>query len=151
MTGQKNLKPLRPQQDVHIPPSACTNCGKVLDGATAVQATADKRKRKHMPKPGDFTVCIVCSHLMSFDENLQLRDPTPEEQIKVAGDRRLLAIMWAIGLAKKGMRDEYDEVAETISGRRPPGDQADRGAEGLSSGLSGADGERKDPPRGSDS
>jgi hypothetical protein len=150
MTGQKTLKPLRPQLDVHIQPSACTNCGKVLDGATAVQETVDSRKRKHVPKPGDFTVCIVCGHLMSFDEKLQLRDPTPEEQINVAGDRRLLAIMKAIAMAKAGMKESFDEITEALSRRRPAVDQTERGPGGEASGVSGADGQRQDVGRGDD-
>lgn len=72
----------------HIPSSPCTNCGKQLDGATSVDCDAP-------PDPGDMTVCIYCGHLMAFNEDLQLRDLTPAEQINVAGDERILAIQGA--------------------------------------------------------
>ena len=96
----KPPKPLKMQRDVHIKPSACTACSKVLDGATAVMETASQRERNVLPGPGDFTVCF-CGHLMVFGDDLILRDPTPEEIVQIAGDRRVLAIQRAIGAVKK--------------------------------------------------
>lgn len=89
------LKPLKPQLDVHIPPSPCTNCGELLDGATRVKETTSKRARRDMPDPGSVTVCIYCGHIMVFGDGLILRDPTTAEIAEIAGDRRILAIQRA--------------------------------------------------------
>jgi hypothetical protein len=140
-------KPLRPQRDVHIKPSACTNCGKMLDGATAVKETDSKRARKVMPDPGSITICLACGHLMVFGDDLLLRDPTPEEIVQVAGDRRILAIQRARGIAEMKVKEflDADEIAQAISRRRPAGNPGQREAEGLPPGVSGADRQRKDP------
>jgi hypothetical protein len=90
-------------KDVRLPPSPCTNCGKVLDAGNAVRETKAKRPRHRvvMPDPGDFTVCIDCGHVMAFGTDLRLRDPTDDELVKVAGDPRLLAIQQARGNVMK--------------------------------------------------
>jgi hypothetical protein len=75
-------------QDRHITPSACTNCGEILDGATSVGCDGG-------PDPGDLTICIICGHLMVFDDNLKLRDPTGAEMVDAAGDKRIIAIQLA--------------------------------------------------------
>jgi len=76
-----------------VPPSACTNCGELLDMATGV--TEDLNDD---PMPGVrecFTICIRCGHIMTFAEDLTLRDLTDEEALAVAGDKRMLAIQRA--------------------------------------------------------
>jgi hypothetical protein len=115
-------KPLRLQRDVHIKPSVCTNCGKALDGATAVTEGGPKRARRVMPDPGDVTICLACGHLMIFGDDLILRDPTPAEIVDVAGDRRLLAIQQARGTTMKEREDQDAKRTQTVPGRRPPGD-----------------------------
>jgi hypothetical protein len=80
--------------DRHIPKSACTNCGKVLDGATCVGTDA-------APDPGDATICINCGHLMVFDAALGLRELTAEEIRQMAGDERILAVQRARGQLEK--------------------------------------------------
>ena len=50
-----------------------------------------------LPKPGDFTICLACGHLMGFREDLTLRDLTSIEMLKVAGDKRILAVQRARG------------------------------------------------------
>jgi hypothetical protein len=71
-----------------VPATTCLGCGKPLDGATAVVVDEDTS-----PDPGDLTVCIYCGHLMAFGDDLQLRELTPEEQVYIAGDKRILAVM----------------------------------------------------------
>jgi hypothetical protein len=66
--------------------SKCLGCGTDLDDATAVSQPLDKI----MPKPGDYTVCLKCGHMMAFSETLTLREMTGEEMHKIAGDERLL-------------------------------------------------------------
>jgi hypothetical protein len=65
--------------------SFCTNCGKKLNAATSPFAQDN-------PAPGDATVCIKCNHIMIFDENMRLRNPTDEEFDEIAGDEEILAI-----------------------------------------------------------
>lgn len=65
-----------------VPDSYCTNCGKLLDRARAVD-------RDEGPTPGSFTVCVHCEHLMVFDNDLSLRDPTAAES-KSAADQEIL-------------------------------------------------------------
>jgi hypothetical protein len=47
------------------------------------------------PKPGDFTVCIRCGHLMCFGDDLSMRELTDAEMIIIASDQRLLVIQAA--------------------------------------------------------
>jgi hypothetical protein len=79
--------------DHDMPLSTCTSCGLKLDAATGV--AEDDHKGDIVPDAGDFTVCINCGHLMIFNEDLTLRDLTDDEMIKVAGDKRLIAIQQA--------------------------------------------------------
>jgi hypothetical protein len=75
-----------------MPECACLACGKRLDRATSVDGN-------HQPEMGDVTICIGCGHLMGFDDDLRLRELTDTEMVKVAGDRRIIAIQRArIGL-----------------------------------------------------
>ena len=66
----------------------CLNCGKLLDGASSVQVG----KRDPSPRPGDFTVCAYCQHIMVFDDALHYRNPTFVELADIAHDPRVLAI-----------------------------------------------------------
>ena len=84
---------MRLGKDHVVPPSACTNCGRVLDCATGVA-----HDHEEDPVPGRrecFTVCASCGHVMMFDDDMRLRDLTADEAVDVAGDPRLLAIQRA--------------------------------------------------------
>jgi hypothetical protein len=89
--------------DAPVPESPCTHCGEMLDMASCVKQTTSKHSRRRVvrPDPGDMTICIKCGHLMGFNPDLTLRDPTDDELIKVAGDPRLLAIQRARGYVMK--------------------------------------------------
>jgi hypothetical protein len=76
--------------DHHISGSSCTNCGRFLHGITGVDVDEDDR-----PNPGSITICLYCGHVMVFADDLTLRNPTVIEQIKIAGDPRILAIQRA--------------------------------------------------------
>jgi hypothetical protein len=56
----------------NLPPSPCTNCGKLVDSATALDGD-------HVPKPGDVTICLDCRHLMVFADDMTVRNPTDDE------------------------------------------------------------------------
>jgi hypothetical protein len=92
-------------------PSPCTNCGEMLDAASAVNEVGrwphNNQRRFAMtdnerPTPGrSVSVCIRCGHLMAFDNELRLRDLTSAEQIAIAGNPVLLAIQAARGKVMK--------------------------------------------------
>jgi hypothetical protein len=74
--------------DHRIPLSVCSACGHRFDGATCVGANG-------IPKPGDYTICIECGHLMAFADDLSLRELTSDEMHNIAGDERVLAVQRA--------------------------------------------------------
>jgi hypothetical protein len=74
--------------DTHVPKCRCTNCNKLVDGATSVGSDA-------VPEPGDFTVCLYCGHIMAFSKKRRLRNLTGKEIIEVAGDERIILIQKA--------------------------------------------------------
>jgi len=65
------------------PLCACKACGHRL---SAISHT-DKHK---VPKPGCYTVCLYCGHLMVLDQDLRARNPTSTEMLEIAGDKALL-------------------------------------------------------------
>lgn len=73
---------------VKVPMSACLDCGKELNGATAVD-------HRDPPSPGAITICIYCGHIMALGDDLHLRQLTDEEMIGVAGDPRIVAVQRA--------------------------------------------------------
>jgi len=86
---------MRLGKDRHMPPTACLGCGVRIDGATHVG------EEDSAPDPGSITVCIMCGHIQAYDEGLQLRELTLEEQLDVAGDPRILAIQRTRAIAEK--------------------------------------------------
>jgi hypothetical protein len=44
---------------------------------------------------------MKCSHIMSYDEILHLRELTTDEMLDVAGDPRILEIIKKLAMAKK--------------------------------------------------
>lgn len=75
-------------QEHRLNASCCTACGRMCDAAMTIDADES-------PQPGDVTVCLTCGHVMSFDNNLGLRELTSEEAYNIAGDKRLLALQKA--------------------------------------------------------
>jgi len=92
---------LRMGEALRMPESPCTSCGKILDAANAISEDGAGK-----PDPGDATVCLMCGHIMVFDDNLRLRDPTAAEQENFAGDKRLLTIQEARGRVMKDKTNE---------------------------------------------
>ena len=64
----------------------CLNCNQSLDAASAF----DEKAR---PSPNDLTVCLYCSHLMAFDDDLNLRPLTDAEIIECAGHAEIIKTM----------------------------------------------------------
>ena len=75
--------------------TACLSCGKGLDAAAQIGAG--------MPSPseGDVTVCLYCRHVMIYNADLSLRNPTDAEVVEIAGDPRLVATINLLGAYQK--------------------------------------------------
>lgn len=64
--------------------SSCPNCGNKADAATAV-GNVDLT-----PRPGDYTVCVCCGHVLVYADDLKVREPTEKEIDRIAGHPILL-------------------------------------------------------------
>jgi len=100
------MKTRTPHRESHTPAAYCTNCKKLVDGATAI---SDPKARPHK---GDFTICIYCGHVMIFDKGLTLRDLTDVEMVEIAGNRDVIKIQTArkMLLDERGNRSIFDDV-----------------------------------------
>lgn len=78
--------------------NTCLNCGKKLNGIAQI----DNAPTEALPEPGDISFCMYCGHIMSFGEDLKLRELTSEEMLEVAGDERILAASRARKLVNEG-------------------------------------------------
>ena len=58
-----------------IEPTRCPFCNKLIEGATDPEFQGIK------PFPGGYCVCLDCSRISIFDENLKLRKLTTREGI----------------------------------------------------------------------
>jgi hypothetical protein len=52
---------------------------------------------EHSPRDGDMTVCLYCRHVMIYNADLSLRNPTDEEIVEIAGDPALVATITLMG------------------------------------------------------
>jgi hypothetical protein len=57
----------------NVPESECPFCGVKLDAAT------HPKDRTLMPSPGNLSMCINCTSILKFDDNLHLVALTPQE------------------------------------------------------------------------
>lgn len=66
---------------MRLPSSACTRCGKKVDDATSLTSDDDR------PGPGDITLCINCCHIMTYADDLTVRNLTGAEieKLKATG------------------------------------------------------------------
>jgi hypothetical protein len=60
-----------------LPLARCVQCNAELN-------TARNMDTDSMPEPGDFTICLYCSHLMVFKDDLTLREPTNMEAVEAS-------------------------------------------------------------------
>lgn len=77
-----------------MPKTQCLNCGHKLDAASAAQS------KRHRPRPGNFSICIRCGHVMAFADDLTMRPLTDAEVVHIAGDKEMLRYQAAIGAAR---------------------------------------------------
>lgn len=73
-----------------MPPAKCV-CGSEVDAATSLG-------HRSKPKPGDFSVCIVCARLLMFEPDYSLREIDPSELglLDTETRNRLIAAQGAI-------------------------------------------------------
>ena len=67
---------------------ACLNCGHLLSASGTIQDGVSAA-----PHEGDYTVCLYCSHLMVYRDDLSVRNLTSAEIIEAAGDKDILEVM----------------------------------------------------------
>jgi hypothetical protein len=95
--------------------SKCLNCGYIIDASSMF---ADGNKIVS-PSEGDMAVCLMCRHLMIYNADLSLRNPTDEEVVEIAGDPDLVAAVTLLGAHQKDQEIE----ARRREGRSLPGDE----------------------------
>lgn len=70
-------------QHSRVPEQKCPDCGAAVDAATPLDGES-------IPKEGSAAICLYCSGVAIYDENLSLRQPTPEEQLEIASDVEII-------------------------------------------------------------
>jgi transcription elongation factor Elf1 len=80
----------------------CLNCGILIDAATSVN-------HKNTPFPGAIAVCMICSHIMAYDEKIHLREVNDEEILQIAGNKDILFLINGLGGAKKAWEEKHGE------------------------------------------
>jgi hypothetical protein len=85
--------------DHHMKPFKCPNCGKTLDGASGIDY--DGR-----PSPGDYSVCIGCAAILSFDDDLEPHSMSIEDiQAMHPENRKVIsALVLSVHLANRNRR-----------------------------------------------
>jgi hypothetical protein len=86
----------------HLTEHHCLNCKHKLNASDTLEDDRDA------PEPGCFTVCMYCSHLMVFADDMSVREPTDAEIVAVAGHGELLQMMAV--LAEYRRRKETGEL-----------------------------------------
>jgi len=92
----------RMPESFHVPPVMCPSCGKHLDAASSPD---DDVK----PSVGDISVCIYCSHICVFGDDMVLRNPTDEEMLQIAGDKQVIAVVNVTADFRKRARENDDD------------------------------------------
>lgn len=78
----------------------CPSCNILLDGAS--QLNGD-----NMPNPGDVGVCVYCSNVHVFDDDLSMRKPTPEEESEILKNPHIIKIQKSIFEANCYLHDGH--------------------------------------------
>jgi hypothetical protein len=132
-------------------PLECFRCNEVLNMAAMV---GDDGSR---PEPGSVMLCFSCGYVMLLDKDSEPRAPSRREMRELQNEATVIIALMSLCQSQRDLidqlkreRDAYAKRAETVPGGSPPGDQADRGAEGLPLGVSGTDGVWKDTGGGHD-
>lgn len=77
--------------------NVCAVCGHKLDGASGVGNNT-------VPKPGDVSICIRCTNISVFGDDLKLRKPTENEMKELGRDSNVLKAMALIWLGTQSKK-----------------------------------------------
>lgn len=64
-------------EEIRIPDHKCSKCGYLMDATTHAYGN-------ELPNPGDISMCLSCGHATLFDHDLQQREPTREEALRIS-------------------------------------------------------------------
>lgn len=81
-------------KDHLIRKNTCSICHHQLDGATQINGI-------NKPKPGDVSLCIECGNIAIFGNDLELRQPTSEENQVLQKDHIIISAQAIIFATKK--------------------------------------------------
>jgi hypothetical protein len=74
-----------------MPSSPCLHCGRILDGAT------NAPDQTGAPEPGALSVCVYCSAVTIFGDDLRLRPLTEGEVEELRADPELFERIAVVG------------------------------------------------------
>lgn len=75
----------------------CPACGHDIEASTHLVDEVS-------PEPGDVSVCLYCGEFYIFDDDMNFRDPTPEEYVRLEATPELDLVRRAAVLVHKRMR-----------------------------------------------
>lgn len=87
--------------NIRTPEDHCLSCGEQSDCVRAIGHNT-------APRPGDFTICRYCGHLMAFAPDLKRRELTDEETVRIAGDPELIRMQKILKTAKDLQAQDED-------------------------------------------
>ncbi len=58
--------------------ASCPRCGARF---TIASCSPKDKNGKYPPAPGDWSICLTCMGLLVFDEEMNMRVPTPREEV----------------------------------------------------------------------
>lgn len=77
----------------------CLNCGHNVNKAASVDDDMS-------PSPGDATICLYCSHIMIFTDDMAMRNPTDEELSQIRNSADYQKMMWVARQFQKKTKSE---------------------------------------------
>ena len=89
----------------------CLNCGILIDAATSVD-------HKELPKEGSIAICMICSHIMAYDEKVQFRELSDEEILEIAGNKDIIFLINGLGGAKAAWEKIHGEGSWGATSRK---------------------------------
>lgn len=111
------MKKKRKAQPAHDPrtgvkAAVCPSCGMKMDAATSVTGGGE-----HIPRPGDYSVCLQCGQILIFDEEREpvLALPEDLEHAEKTSPENFKLLMKASAIAK-----EMAKSGLPLKDRRPP-------------------------------
>ena len=95
--GEHKQKRPRPTDYKLNTKSVCPSCGQILDGALNPEIM-------QAPKPGNISICMDCSHISIFGDDMSLRPLNDQEMHDIAGDPKMLLYIDILDFFNKHVR-----------------------------------------------